>query len=115
MTVRQRAPRIRNEKHLKFCRTLPCIICKNDICTEACHIRMSDPSIGKELTGIGQKPHDFFVLPMCGKCHREQHNGSEHRFWAQRGIDPVKIALALFSVSGDYESGIQIIEANHVP
>ena len=108
----QRKPRIHDDKHLAFIRGLPCLVCKNNIETEACHIRMRDPSIAKPMTGIGNKPHDKYTVPLCGKCHREQHSGSEHRFWVQRGIDPVKTALALYSVSPDYEAGMQIIDAS---
>lgn len=72
---------------------------------------MADQFTGKLSKGIAQKSDDKYTVPLCGKCHREQHSGSEHRFWAQRGVDPVKIALALFSVSGDYELGLHIISA----
>lgn len=109
----QRKPRIHDEQHLAFIRGLPCLVCQNNIETEAAHIRYADPSIAKPVTGIGHKPHDKFTVPMCGKCHRNQHSRSERAFWDEVGIDPVKIALALFSVSGDYESGVQIVEANH--
>ncbi len=108
--LRQRQPRIHDEQHLAFIRGLPCLVCRNNIETEACHIRYADQSIAKPMTGIAQKPHDKFTVPMCGKCHREQHSKSERAFWAGVGLDPVKLALALYSVSDDYEAGTHIIE-----
>lgn len=105
----QRRPREHDDKHLDYIRGLPCVICGDNTSVEAAHIRMMDPSIGKPMTGIATKPDDKFVVPLCGKHHREQHSGSENKFWKERGIDPVKKALALYSVSGDHEAGETII------
>lgn len=103
MTMRW--PRQHNDRHLDFIRQLPCVICGDNTSTEAAHIRMMDPSIGKPMTGIGTKPDDKFTLPLCGRHHREQHAMREFTFWDEKGIDPVKKALALYSVSGDHQAG----------
>ena len=50
----QRQPRQHDEKHLAFIRTLPCVVCGNDIETEAAHIRMMDPTVAKPMTGIAR-------------------------------------------------------------
>lgn len=105
-------PRQHDEKHLAFIRSLPCVVCKNNIETEAAHIRMMDPTVAKPMTGIGQKPHDKYTLPLCGKCHREQHAVRENQFWERAGIDPVKLALELYSESGDFERGEQVVNAS---
>jgi hypothetical protein len=104
-------PRVHREKHLKFIRSLPCII-TGDTCTvEAAHLRMPDPRIDKRPTGMGEKPDDLWVLPLSGEMHRKQHTMSEYEFWYHAGIDPVLYALALFSVSGDHERGCAIVAA----
>ncbi len=109
--MRQRQPRDRSETHLAFIRTLPCIICANNIETEAAHIRMADRSIAKPMTGIATKCDDRFTVPLCGVHHRHQHDSGERDWWIMAGIDPIKLALALYSVTGDYERGCQIVSA----
>jgi hypothetical protein len=102
--------RRRNEKHLAFLRTLPCVICNDPTATEACHVRFSDLRIGKHNPGVGEKPDDRFCLPMCGKHHREQHQGNERAFWKRYGIDPILTALAIYSVSGDADEAELIMK-----
>ena len=103
-------PRERDEKHLRFIRGLPCVICFNDIETQAAHIRFSDAATGKVNAGVGQKPHDRFTLPLCGNCHTSQHNmGDERAFYELAGFDPLALAAKLYAVSGNYELGCEII------
>lgn len=109
--MNQRSPRQHNEKHLAFIRTLPCLLCNNNIETEACHVRMADRSIAKP-NGFGAKPDDRFTVPLCGTHHREQHQHGENAWWTGKGTDPIKAALALYSVSGDFEAGCRIVAAN---
>lgn len=73
---------------------------------------MADRSVAKPMTGIATKPDDRFTVPMCGVHHRHQHGRNERDWWLIAGVDPVKLALALYSVSGNYEAGMQIIAAN---
>lgn len=109
--MRQRQPRKHDPGHLAFVRSLPCVVCGNDIETEAAHVRFAAPHAGKRQTGKGEKPDDRWTIPMCGKCHDEQHEGSEAAFWQSRGIDPLFIAMALYGATGDYEAGMQIVSA----
>lgn len=110
--MRQRQPRERNETHLAFVRQLPCVVCGNNIETEAAHIRMADRTVAKPMTGIATKADDRFVVPLCGMHHRIQHEwGDERAWWADIGLDGIKVALALYSVSGDQERGEQIVQA----
>jgi len=105
----QRHPRQFYPDHLAFIRTLPCLVCANDIETEAAHIRMSDWSIAKPMTGVGTKPDDYYTVPLCSEHHRQQHaHGNERKWWERFNIDPVKVALALYVASGDFERGEQI-------
>lgn len=112
--MRQRAPRQKIEAHLQYLRGLPCLVCGNDIETEAAHIRMSDARVAKVNAGVGQKADDFFCVPLCGRHHREQHEtGSEPKFWRYIGIDPILYALRLWSVTGNHEMGCAVIRAAH--
>ena len=106
-----RTARDHNKKHCDFIRSLPCLLCKNNTATECAHIRMADPRIAKPITGIGIRPDDKFTLPLCSSCHRKQHHGGERKFWEVTGIDPLLVALALYSVSGDIEEAERIIYA----
>lgn len=94
MTLRQRQPRERDERHLDFIRSQPCCICGDNTTTEAAHIRTSKIEIGKDDGGWG-RPSDKWALPLCGKHHREQHAMNEMKFWAMHGIDPFMLAISL--------------------
>ena len=107
-------PRQHDEAHLQFLRGLPCLVCEDNTSTEAAHIRMSDARAAKKNPGVGQKPHDFWCVPLCSRCHREQHEvGEEALFWDRAMIDPLFVALALYVNSGDQEAGETIIKAQH--
>lgn len=108
----QRQPRIHNATHLEFIRSLPCCVCGNDVETEAAHLRFGDYKAAKPKAGVGEKPDDLWTVPLCGKCHRHQHQGNEQRFWDIAEINPLMVALRLFSVSGDFEAGVQVIARN---
>lgn len=94
MTLRQRQPRERDNKHLDYIRSLPCCIC-GGIDTEAAHIRTAAPHLGKRPTGGAEKPSDKWTLPLCHKHHTEQHEMNEMKFWASYGIDPFMLAIRL--------------------
>lgn len=111
--LRQRQPRQHDNRHLDFIRSLPCICCGDNTTTEAAHARFASPQWGKRYVGKGEKPDDRWTLPLCGKHHREQHDIGELRFWDKYKIDPIKAALALHSFTGDYATGLQIVNANH--
>jgi hypothetical protein len=105
--------RQKNDRHLDFIRGLPCAVCLDDTATEAAHLRYTEPKVGRINPGMQQKPHDWFVVPLCGDCHREQHGGSEKAFWNGTPIDPNMLALALYAISGDHEAGERIVRAWH--
>ena len=108
--MRQKQPRERNDKHLRFIRGLPCVICRNDIQTQAAHLRFSDAASGKVNAGVGAKPSDCYTVPLCQDCHSSQHNmGDERAFWELAGFDPLALAAKLYAVSGNHELGCEII------
>lgn len=104
----QKRPRRTDDAHLKWLRTLPCIITGSRP-VEAAHIRYADPAYGKRDTGKAEKPDDRWCLPISPDKHREQHSGSEREFWAKHSIDPCRVALALHAISGDDDAAEIII------
>lgn len=95
MTLRQRQPRERDNKHLDYIRSLPCCICGDNTSTEAAHIRTANIGLGKDDGGWG-RPSDKWTLPLCGRHHREQHDfGNELKWWASKGKDPFMLAMRL--------------------
>lgn len=110
MSVRQRLPRQEDGRHLQFIRSLPCVCCGNDIETQAAHLRTEKRMYGKDFTGGARKPSDMWTLPLCGRCHDEQHKGNEENFWTAREINPWVMALSLFAASGDHQLALEVIE-----
>lgn len=103
-------PRRKNEKHLDFVRSLSCCVCGDNTATEAAHIRMAAPEVGKRHVGKGEKPDDLWTVPLCGECHRDQHERGEEEFWmAQTPTDPIVTALALWAHTGEYEVAEEIV------
>lgn len=97
--------------YLKWIRTLPCLACGDDTSTEAAHVRMTDRSVAKDNPGMGQKPDDCFVVPLCGQCHSDQHICGEEMFWTELGIDAVKVALALYAYRDNPELAMRLVRA----
>jgi hypothetical protein len=90
-----KSPRVKDNRHLDRIRAMPCCIC-GGIDTEAAHIRTGSPDHGKRSTGLSEKPSDNWVVPLCNRHHREQHDhGNELRFWSAYGIDPFALAIKL--------------------
>jgi len=108
--LRRKRPRIESGVHLKFIRGLPCLICGSRYSTQAAHIRVGNPLYGKRATGLSEKPADHWTLPLCAAHHQEQHRGAEMMFWARQGIDPFRVALALFACGGDEDAGDLIVK-----
>lgn len=69
---------IRDSKHLAYIRTLPCMRCSKKP-SEAAHVRNGTDG------GMGLKPSDCFVVPLCHSCHAFQHQTGEDTFWDMMG------------------------------
>lgn len=67
--LRQRKPRLVDEKYLAQVRALPCCVCGREGPSDAAHIRMSDAEwgghYGKRATGMAEKPDDCWAVPLC--------------------------------------------------
>ncbi len=89
----KRSSRWRSRAHESHVRSHECVACTSQAEIEGAHVR-----IGSH-TGIGQKPHDWLMVPLCRNCHRHQHAVGEMSFWVEAGKDPQKIIQALIATS----------------
>jgi len=106
----RKRPREENRAHLAFIRNLPCLVTGRRDNVEAAHIRYQDLAYGKRAAGKGEKPSDAWTVPLHRDVHREQHDaGDEQLWWQEKGIDPVRVALALSQASGDDDAAEIII------
>jgi hypothetical protein len=89
----------RRAQHLGFVRQLPCVACGKAAPSEAAHVRTGTDG------GVGVKPGDRYTVPLCTVCHAKQHRIGELTFWSALRIDPVNVALRLWTVSADIQAG----------
>lgn len=104
----KKRPRQSNDAHLRWIRTLPCVV-TGKFPVEAAHVRYAAPAYGKRETGKAEKPDDRWTVPLSPEMHRQQHSSNERAFWETHGIDPCRVALALYAVSGDDEQAAIIL------
>ena len=89
----------RRGQHLAFVKLLSCVACGKAAPSEAAHVRLGTDG------GVGIKPSDRYSVSLCTSCHELQHRFGELRFWSVLRIDPLSVALRLWTVSGDLEAG----------
>ena len=90
----------RRAHHLAFVRQqLPCVACGKQGPSEAAHVRWGTDA------GVGIKPSDRYSVSLCTSCHELQHRFGELRFWSVLRIDPLNVAMRLWTVSGNLEAG----------
>ncbi|WP_249155314.1 DUF968 domain-containing protein [Bradyrhizobium japonicum] len=90
----ERDPRLREETYLAYIRTQPCCICGDNTSTEAAHVRVGSVNDGKRYTGMQEKSHDKWALPLCSRHHRESHAyGDELGWWLSYGLNPFLLAM----------------------
>ena len=53
----------------------------------------------------GMKPGDRYAVPLCVACHAKQHRVGELTFWSVLRIDPLNVALRLWTISADLKAG----------
>lgn len=109
----KKRPRKESHSHLDFIRSLPCLV-SGEWPVHAAHIRYAEPRYGKAETGISRKPDDRWAVPLAPRFHTDgpeaQHKAGERAWWAERGIDPCQVALALWGSTGDHHTALVIIE-----
>ena len=89
----------RRANHLAFVRQLSCVACGSTAPSEAAHVRSGSDG------GAGVKPSDRYSVSLCRSCHDLQHRFGELTFWSALRIDPLNVALRLWTVSGNLEAG----------
>ena len=89
----------RRMQHLAFLRQLSCVACGRAAPSEAAHVRTGTDG------GAGMKPGDRYGVPLCAACHAKQHRVGELTFWSALRIDPLNVALRLWTVSADLKAG----------
>ncbi len=105
-------PRVKDEAHLRFIRTLKCCICGNPN-VDAAHIRSSSDLHGKRETGGAEKASDKWTVPLCRSHHEDQHRaGDELKWWDTQGVDPFGLALALHHATGDSDVAEAILNSH---
>ena len=62
--MRFRQPPIRDDRWLRYVRTLPCCSCQADPPSEAHH----HAPYGEQRAG--QRTHDIWAVPLCHSCHQ---------------------------------------------
>jgi len=100
VTHRKSKPDLRRRvRHLVFVRQLACVSCGKAPPSEAAHVRTGTDG------GVGVKPGDRYAVPLCASCHAKQHRIGELTFWSALRIDPLNVALRLWTVSADIKAG----------
>jgi hypothetical protein len=111
-----REPRLHDDEFLKRVRQLPCLfpMCNRQP-VEAAHIRQARADLDITEAGIGQKPHDAMVVPLC-EIHHRIGQGAEHRigskvFWRSVRIDPHHVALRLYIAHRRISDDMEAVQA----
>jgi len=93
----------RRTQHLAFVRQLACVVCGKAAPSEAAHVRSGSDG------GAGIKPADRYSVSLCADCHALQHQFGELTFWSVLRLDPLNVALRLWTISGDLKAGERIV------
>lgn len=100
--VNFKIPKFRSEKHLRFIRSLPCMVCLS-FGSEAAHIRIFTDG------GTSLKPSDHYTVPLCHRDHQRQHNVGELTFWGGEETVRKLIDFAVSLVNSDFDTAKQQI------
>lgn len=99
--MNQKQPRLHDEGYLKWLRTCVCCVCGVFPPCDAAHIRSASLDHGKPPTGLGEKPSDFWAVPLCRSHHMQQHaHGNELAWWKTKKKNPFEIAIYLYRKYG---------------
>lgn len=94
---------IRSKPHLAYVRSLSCAIRHGHHLPHICEgvIEPAHTRIGTD-GGMGMKPGDNWVIPLCSKAHREQHAIGELCFQERYCLDMKQMATDLWVNSPHY-------------
>lgn len=97
----KKRPAKKDADYLKWLHELPCIVTGTRP-VDAAHVSYADPIYGKRERGKSEKADDRWAVPLCRAEHDKQHQiGDERAYWRSVGIDPLRVALALYGAKGD--------------
>lgn len=98
--------RFEDKAHLKWVKTLPCLICGVSPCDPA-HISKGSGS------GMGRKADDNRVVPLCREHHIKQGNIGEVSFWYEYGgwEFALRLAKELHNNTEDFNTCVKLIRA----
>jgi transcription elongation factor Elf1 len=83
----------RSPAHRAWIRGFACGACGSQSGVECAHVR--DGTDG----GTGIKPSDKYTIPLCGPCHRLQHQIGEPEFERRTGLNMKDLAALLLKNS----------------
>lgn len=83
----KRSSRYRSQAHCNHIRSHACVMCDAAAPIEVAHIRIGSGA------GMGQKPHDYWAVPLCRDCHARQHREGERSFWEGKTLPLIIDAL----------------------
>ena len=66
--------------YLDWIRTLECTVCGSRQNVQAAHMRGLDKLSG----GMGLKPDDLYVIPLCAECHGKEHTKGRNALFDAR-------------------------------
>lgn len=79
-----KSPRIADQKYLRSMKDRPCAACgAEDGTVVGAHMRWH------EFSGMGRKPDDALVVPLCFECHADQEANPGPEWWAQNVLKPM--------------------------
>ncbi len=109
--------RFESEEHAKFIRSLPCVVTNIYHGVQAAHVSYPDLRYGKFGRAFGKREDDCWIVPLCREQHDLQHDMNEKVFWQLAGIDPCRIAAALFvcSMFEDRDAALLVIQHAREP
>lgn len=71
--------------------------------TQAAHIRTGNGA------GMGLKSGDDNCVPLCIRCHREQHEHSEVKYWGRRLEKAKDLAKTLYAITGNTDEALLLL------
>jgi len=101
MTLLPKQNPLRSRKHRRWIAEWCCLSCVKGlkwagrVVSQAAHIRMG---LGG---GMGMKPCDTKIVPLCPTHHGDQHRMGEQEFWDCQRLDPFHYASELALNSPD--------------
>ena len=111
-----KSPRQHATPYLKMVASLPCLLSGRIIGVQAAHIAYGSVTWDKHYTGMAEKADDRWTVPLCQELHlmntgSQHHHGHEELWWAQFGVDPLRVAHLLWEYRDRFDLMLDVVEA----